>query len=93
MSLIQKLDRPPEDAFCYRHFLYELAGAHHLRAKNGVAAGDNGRDADLNRRCRGGDAYDRGEASIAAEATPVLRIVRRVVLLLIESVIASSRFC
>ena len=48
--LEQELDRPPDHAALgVGHLLDQPAGAHHLAAEDGVAAGDHGRDADLDR--------------------------------------------
>ena len=38
------------------HSLLDYKYQPHLRAKNGVATGDDGGNADFNWRCRGGDA-------------------------------------
>jgi hypothetical protein len=52
--LVDELDRLPDQAALrIGHFLDQLAGADHLAAQQGIAAGDHGRDAYLDRSGRG----------------------------------------
>jgi hypothetical protein len=65
--LEQEFDRAPEHAALgVDHFLHQLAGAHDLAAEQRIAAGDDRRDADLDRLAlRAGSADERRQAQCA----------------------------